>query len=185
MTLAYCAKFAEAEGMLQATLEAERRVLGNTHPHTLATARSLEQVRSAITRAEQPTKTGGKAAARRIERAATPALSLTALAEAEAKARAAEAELLAMLDLEEPEAGAAGTSGSATSGQGEGQGEGSGQQALIKLPCGWLTGWLSSQCYDVAALRGFAGRFELEAINGMTACTSTQAQYGGYVVIMI
>ena len=70
--------------MLQATLEARRHVLGNTHPHTLATARSLEQVRSAILRAEEPNTKGGKAAARRIERAAAPALSPTALAEAEA-----------------------------------------------------------------------------------------------------
>jgi hypothetical protein len=55
-------------------------------------------------RAEQPTRTGGKVAARRNERAAAPALSPTALAEAEARASAAEAELLAMLDLEELEA---------------------------------------------------------------------------------
>jgi hypothetical protein len=46
-------------------------------------------------------------------RAATPALSPTALEEAEARARVAEAELLAMLDLEEPEAGAGERSGSA------------------------------------------------------------------------
>ena len=71
----------------------------------------MENVRSAISRAEQPTRTGGKAAARRIERAAAPALSPTALVEAEAKARAAEAELLAMLDLEEPEAGVGSGSG--------------------------------------------------------------------------
>jgi hypothetical protein len=99
--------------MLQATLEARRQLLGIDHPSTLATARSLEHVRSAILRPEQPTKTGGKAAARRTERAAAPALSPTALAEAEAKARAAEAELLAMLDLEEPKAGAGARSGSA------------------------------------------------------------------------
>jgi hypothetical protein len=96
--------------MLQATLEASRRALGNTQPETLATAQSLENVRSAILRAEEPTTKGSKAAARRIERAAAPALRLspTALAEVEARARAAEAELLAMLDLEEPasEAGA-------------------------------------------------------------------------------
>jgi hypothetical protein len=94
--------------MLQALLEASRRALGNTQPETLATAQSLENVRSAMLRAEEPTTKGGKAAARRIERAAAPVLSPTALAEVEARARAAEAELLAMLDLEEPasEAGA-------------------------------------------------------------------------------
>jgi hypothetical protein len=113
-TLAYRAKFAEAEEMLHATLEACRRVLGNTHPDTLAAAKWLEHVRSAM-RVEQPTGTGGKAAARRDERAAAPALSPTALVEAEARARAAEAELLAMLDLEGLEAAApvGGGSGSA------------------------------------------------------------------------
>ncbi len=66
-------------------------------------------------RSEQPTKKAGKAAARRNERAAAPALSPTALAEASASA--AEAELLAMLDLEESEvvARADGRSGSAKS----------------------------------------------------------------------
>ena len=110
--LACQSRYAEAEGVLQATLEARRRVLGNAHPDTLATAQSLEQVRSEM-RAVQPTKTGSKAVARRIERAATPALSPTAMAEAEVRAMAAELELLAMLDREEPEAGAAGRSGSA------------------------------------------------------------------------
>jgi hypothetical protein len=118
-TLAHQAKFAEAEGTLQATLEARRRVLGNTHPQTLATARSLERVRSDM-RAERPSRTGGKAAARRTERAAASPLSPTALAEAVARARAAEAELLAMLDLEEPEAGVGGGS----SGQGKGKARG-------------------------------------------------------------
>ncbi len=102
--------------MLQATLEARRRVLGTTHPDTLAAAQKLEHVRSEM-RAVQPTRTGGKAAARRAERAAAPALSATALAEAEARARAAEAELLALLDLEEPEAAAGGGS----SGKGKGK----------------------------------------------------------------
>jgi hypothetical protein len=105
--------------MLQATLEAHRRVLGNAHPDTLMTARSLENVRSDM-RAEQPTRAGGKAAVRRIKRAAAPALSPTALAEAEARARAAEAELVAMLDLEELEAGAGGGS----SGKGRGSAKG-------------------------------------------------------------
>jgi len=102
--------------MLQATLEVRRRVLGNAHPQTLATARGLENVRSKM-RAEQPTRTRGKAAARRTERTAAPVLSPTALAEAEARARTAEAELLALLDLEEPEAGAGGGS----SGKGKGK----------------------------------------------------------------
>ena len=109
-TLAHQAKFSEAEEMLQATLEAYRRVLGHAHPRTLECAASLENVRSAM-RAEQPTRTAGKAAARRTERAAVPSLSPMALAEAEARARAAEAELLAMLDLKEPEAGAESGSG--------------------------------------------------------------------------
>ena len=62
----------------------------------------------------RPLETGGKAAARRNERAAAPALSPAALAdsEAEVRARAAEAELLVMLDLEEAEAGTRGGSGS-------------------------------------------------------------------------
>jgi multidrug resistance efflux pump len=91
-------------------------VLGNTHPQTLGTKRWLEGVRSSM-RAEQPTNKAGKAAARRNERAAAPALSPTALADAEARASAAEAELLAMLDLDELEvaARADGRSGSAKS----------------------------------------------------------------------
>ena len=109
-TLAHQAKFCEAEEVLQATLEAYRRMLGHAHPDTLETAQSLENVRSCM-HAEQPTRTVPKAVVRRTERAATPALSPTALAEADRRARAAEAELLAMLDLEEPEAGVA--SGSA------------------------------------------------------------------------
>ena len=112
MSLFDQAKYAEAKAMLDATMEALRRVLGHDHPWTLTTARTLEHVRSAM-RAKQPTRTGGKAAARRNERAAAPALSPTALAEAAARASAAEAELLAMLDLEEPEAGAGSGSGSA------------------------------------------------------------------------
>jgi len=73
--------------MLQAAaLGAYRRVLGDAHPRTLAVAQSLENVRSCM-RAEQPTRTGGKAAARRTERAAAPALSPTAVAEAEVRAR--------------------------------------------------------------------------------------------------
>ena len=100
--------------MLQATQEAFRRVLGIDHPDTLGNAQLLEIVRSAILRAEQPARMGGKAAARRIERAVAPALSPTALAEAE---------LLAMLDLEEPKAGAAERSGSAK-GQAKGKAKG-------------------------------------------------------------
>jgi hypothetical protein len=107
--------------MLQATLEARRRVLGNAHPDTLGTAQGLENVRSCM-RAEQLTRTAGKAAARRTERTAAPALSPMALAEAEARASAAEAELLAMLDLEDPEAAAGGTSGSAK-GKGKAKGK--------------------------------------------------------------
>ena len=80
-------------------LAARRRVLGSAHPDTLATAESLESVRSEM-RAEQPTKKGAKAAAHE-ERAAVAPLSPTALAEAEARAGAAEAELLTMLELEE------------------------------------------------------------------------------------
>ena len=88
-------------------------------------------MQTAILRAEQPTRAGGKAAARRTEHAAAPALSPTALAEAEARARAAEAELLAMLDLEEPEAGAAERSGSAkgkAKGKAKGQSKGQGDK---------------------------------------------------------
>jgi hypothetical protein len=82
--------------MLQATLEAYQRVLGDAHPGTLECAHSLESLRSCM-RAEQPTRTVRKAAVRRTDRSAIPALSPTALAEAEleARARAAEAELLA------------------------------------------------------------------------------------------
>ena len=109
-TLSHHGKYAEARALLEATLEVFRRVLGDAHPDTLDVAHSLENVRSAM-RAEQPTRTVRKAAARRTERAATLALSPTALAEAEARARAAEAELLAMLDLEEPEARAGSGSG--------------------------------------------------------------------------
>ncbi len=130
-TLTYQAKYAEAEEMLQAT--AYRRVLGSDHPDTLGAAQRLENVRSEM-RAVQPTRLGGKATARRTERAAAPALSPTALAEAEAKAGAAEAELpvLAMLDLEEPEAGAAGGSGAAkgsakSSAKGKAKGQAKGQ----------------------------------------------------------
>jgi hypothetical protein len=94
--------------MLQAALAALQRVLGSAHPDTLATAASLEFVRSEM-RAKQPTKQSVKAAARK-ERAAAPPLSPTALAEAEARAGAAEAELLAMLELEE--VGSGGESGS-------------------------------------------------------------------------
>ncbi len=113
--------------MLHATLEACRCVLGSAHPHTRLTESWLEHVRSSM-RAEQPTRTAGKAAAQRNERVVAPALSPTALAEAEARARAAEAELLAMLDLEEPEVAAAvadGRSGSAkskTGGKAKGKG---------------------------------------------------------------
>ncbi len=95
--------------MLQAALAARRRVLGNAHPDTLASAEDLESARSAM-RATQPTKKGVKAAARK-ERAAESPLSPTALVEAEVRAAAAEAELLAMLELEE--VGSAGASSSA------------------------------------------------------------------------
>jgi hypothetical protein len=85
--------------MLHAALATQRRVLGSAHPDTLATAEKLESVRSQM-RANQPSKKGVNAAARK-ERAAAAPLSPTALAEAEARAAAAEAELLAMLELEE------------------------------------------------------------------------------------
>ena len=68
-TLVRRAKYAEAEEMLQSS------VLGSAHPHTLVTERWLEDMRSSM-RAEQPMRTAGKAAARRTERAAVPALSL-------------------------------------------------------------------------------------------------------------
>ena len=99
-------KHAEAEEVLQAALEVSRRVVGDCHPLTLSMAESLQDVRSDM-RAEQPTKSGGKPAARRKERTAASPLSATALAEAEAKAAAAEVELLAMLELEEGAAGLA------------------------------------------------------------------------------
>ena len=86
--------------------QAQQRVLGSTHPDTLAT---LEFLRSEM-RAKQPTKKGAKAAARKDLTAAVP-FSPTALVEAEARAAAAEAELLAMLELEE--VGSAGASSSA------------------------------------------------------------------------
>jgi hypothetical protein len=100
----------EAEEILEATLEARQRVLGNGHPDTIDSAQCLEGVRRAImiTRAER-TQRGGKAVARRSERAAAPALSPTALADADARARAAEAELLAMLDLDEAGGGGSGS----------------------------------------------------------------------------
>ena len=85
--------------MLHAALAAQRRVLGSAHPDTLATAESLEVVRSEM-RAKQSTKKRGKTTARK-ERAAAAPLSPTALAEAEARAAEAEAELLAILELEE------------------------------------------------------------------------------------
>ena len=112
----------DAEQVQREVLDVMRRVLGKEHPDTLACASNLEHVRSAM-RAAQPTRAGGKAAARRTERAAAPALSPTALAEAEARARAAEAELLALLDLEEPEVGG-GRIFEQGQGQGQGQGEG-------------------------------------------------------------
>jgi hypothetical protein len=98
-------------------LAARRRVLGSAHPKTLATAESLESVRSEM-RATQPTKKGIKAAARK-ERVAAATLSPSALAEAEARARAAEAELLAMLVLEE--AGVDGESKSTAKGKAKGK----------------------------------------------------------------
>ncbi len=105
------------EEMLQASLAAQQRVLGSAHPDTLATARSLESVRSDM-RASRPTNRGGKVAARK-ERAAAAPLSPTALVEAEARAAKAAAELLAILELEE--AGSAGASGSA---EGKGKAKG-------------------------------------------------------------
>ncbi len=104
-SLACQRKYAQAEEVLQAAWEVSRRVLGDAHPRTISYAGNLQYVRSAM-HAEQPTKRGGKPAARRKERKAASPLSATALAEAEAKAGAAEAELLAML---EPEEGAAGS----------------------------------------------------------------------------
>jgi hypothetical protein len=104
-------KYAEAKELLHATLQVSRRVLGSAHPKTLAFAESLDFVRSRI-RSGQPSKGGGKATARRSERATAPALSPTALEEADARSRAAEAELLAMLDLEDAGSGPGGASGS-------------------------------------------------------------------------
>ena len=94
--------------MLRAALAAQRRVLGSAHPDTLATAKTLESVRSEM-RAKQPIKQGIKAAVRKERTAASP-LSPMALAEAEARAAAAESELLAMLALEEAGAGIASSS---------------------------------------------------------------------------
>ena len=48
MSLSDQAKYAEAKAMLQVTLEALRRVLGDAHPTTLNTAQCLEHVRSAM-----------------------------------------------------------------------------------------------------------------------------------------
>ena len=98
-SLARQRKYAEAEEVLQAAWEVSRRVLGDAHPRTISYAGNLQYVRSAM-HAEQPTKRGGKPAARKERTAASP-LSATALAEAEAKAGAAGVELLAMLELEE------------------------------------------------------------------------------------
>ena len=53
--------------MLQAALEVSRRVLGHGHPLTLTMAHCLQELRCAM-HAEQPTKRGGKPAARRKER---------------------------------------------------------------------------------------------------------------------
>ena len=114
-------QYAEAEELLQAALEASRRVLGSAHPNTLAMEQWLEDVRSAM-RAAQPAKRGGKAAARRKERGASPP-SPTALAAAQAKASAAEAELLAMHAHEV--AGAAGSAKGAAKGAAKGKGTGS------------------------------------------------------------
>ena len=117
MSLSRKGKHAEAEEMLRALLETCRHVLGSAHPKTLATAESLESVRSAM-RAAQPTKKGPKAAARK-ECVAAATLSPTALAEAEARAGAAEAELPAMLELEE--AGVDGESKGKTKGKAKGK----------------------------------------------------------------
>ena len=92
--------------MFRVTLEARRRVLGSSHPHTLDTAKALESMRSAM-RATPPSMRGSKATAR-TDRATAAVLSAAAMAEAEARARAAEQELLAMLALDET-----GVSGSA------------------------------------------------------------------------
>jgi hypothetical protein len=89
MSLAFQGKHAEAEELLQATLAAHRRVIGSAHPDTLATAESLEFVRSQM-RVKQPTKKAVKAAAHKERMAAAPP-SETALAEADARAGAAEA----------------------------------------------------------------------------------------------
>jgi uncharacterized protein (DUF2267 family) len=95
-SLAHQGQHDDAEGILLATLETCRRVLGSAHPETLATAQILDDVRAAM-HAAQPAKRGGKATARRTDRAAASPPSPTAVAEAEEKARAAEVELLAML----------------------------------------------------------------------------------------
>jgi hypothetical protein len=120
LSLAYQGKHAEAEAMLQAVFAAQRRVLGSAHPDTLATAKSLEFVRSEMS-ATQPAQKGAKAAARK-ECAAASRLSPTALAEAEARASAAEAELLAMLELEK--AGADGESKGRAKGNAKGKAKG-------------------------------------------------------------
>ncbi len=70
-------KHDEAAAMLQDVLEARKRVLGIDHPHTLATAESLESVRSKLSAApRKPSKKGANAAAR-------AASSPTSLADAE------------------------------------------------------------------------------------------------------
>jgi hypothetical protein len=96
-----------------------RRVLGAAHPLTVAVADSLETTQS--NRAEQPTRRGGKPAARRTECAAVAPRSATALAEAEAKARVAEAELLAMLELEDEGAASRGSAKGKPKGKAKGK----------------------------------------------------------------
>jgi hypothetical protein len=62
MSLPYQGKSAEAERMLHAALASLQRVLGPTHPDTLAAARGLEHVRARI-RATPPTNADAPAAA--------------------------------------------------------------------------------------------------------------------------
>ena len=88
-------------------------LIENQIPDTMKTrGLSRDAVINDVLLAKQPTKKGGKTAARKVLAAAAP-LSPTALAEAEARAAEAEAELLAMLELEGPEAGVDGESISA------------------------------------------------------------------------
>jgi hypothetical protein len=105
MSLTRQGNHAEAEELLQAALASRRRVLGSSHPDTLATVKYLEYVRSQVlakpTKSQHPVRTNVRS--KRHSSTVEP-LSQTQLAEAEARSRAAEAELLAMLELDDREA---------------------------------------------------------------------------------